>query len=526
MAHTRAHTAAQRALPSPASHNQGNRPQGIRPRKGRKRARTKYAQRNLHLTTPSETPDPQEQPAPVQSKGCKRKHSIEHALDADPDPDPKRPRTLPPRPTEDAFSEPAIGNGAYKHTSPVAFWVKKGRWPEEQDWPEETSETDFTMNRLLARKKSSSNLRKRSISATSTTPSDQKPREEKSAPYRDVRYPLLLQTKGSYMDISELGITDASKHLVRDLLSGDQPVPKETLFDDDIFVDACRNLENKNEARIIQDISRLIVPSAESLTLRNKKYKRLVESVNEGWNNSIPLTSTRPQPDYSVGFRRNAFTEDQLAKLSPFIGDFIAGDQSLFMATYYMYFPFLTCEVKCGAAALDIADRQNAHSMTLAVRGIVELFRAVNCEDKVNQKILAFSVSHDHTSVRIYGHYPVIAGKDIKYYRHPIHKFDFTALDGKDKWTAYRFTKNVYDTWMPKHFENICSAINQLPSDLDFDVPPLSEATGLSQDLGNLMRSDASCASIPDERGSQSSNAEQQAVTPGTSFSEPKRRKG
>ena len=44
------------------------------------------------------------------------------------------------------------------------------------------------------------------------------------------------------------------------------------------------------------------------------------------------------------------------------------------MATYYMYFPFLTCEVKCGAAALDVADRQNAHSMTLAVRGIVELF--------------------------------------------------------------------------------------------------------------------------------------------------------
>ncbi|KAH6614586.1 hypothetical protein B0J18DRAFT_494180 [Chaetomium sp. MPI-SDFR-AT-0129] len=265
------------------------------------------------------------------------------------------------------------------------------------------------------------------------------------------------------------------------------------------------SLENKNEARIIQDISRLIVPSAESLALWNKNYKRLVESVNEGWNNSVPLTSTRPQPDYSVGFKRDAFTEDQLAKLSPFIGNFIAGDQSFFMGTYYMYFPFLTCEVKCGAAALDIADRQNAHSMTLAVRSIVKLFCTVKREDEVNRKILAFSVSHDHQSVRIY--------------------------DGKEKWTTYQFTKNVYDTWMPKHFENICSAIDQLPSDLNFDVPPLSEATGLSQDLGNLMQSDASCASLPDERGSQSSNAEQQAVTPGTSFSEPKksepkRRKG
>ncbi len=33
-----------------------------------------------------------------------------------------------------------------------------------------------------------------------------------------------------------------------------------------------------------------------------------------------------------------------------------------------MYFPFLTCEGKCGAAALDIADRQNAYNMVLSKR--------------------------------------------------------------------------------------------------------------------------------------------------------------
>ena len=60
-----------------------------------------------------------------------------------------------------------------------------------------------------------------------------------------------------------------------------------------------------------------------------------------------------------------------------------------------MYFPFLTCEVKCGAAALDIADRQNAHSMTMAVRGIVELFRLVKREKELHREILAFSISHD-----------------------------------------------------------------------------------------------------------------------------------
>ncbi|KAM3501710.1 hypothetical protein MY11210_009301 [Beauveria gryllotalpidicola] len=330
------------------------------------------------------------------------------------------------------------------------------------------------MEHLLARKKSLSSLsRKRSNSATSTTPSDQKPREEKSAPYRDVRYELLLQTKGTYMATSEHGITHTSKRFVQDLLEEDQPVPKDTVFDDITFADACRNLHAKNEARVIQDISRLIVPSAEALALRTKHLKHLVESVNEGWNNSIALTGTRPQPDYSVGFRRDAFSEDQLTRLLPFIGDFIGGDQSFFMATYYMYFPFLTCEVKCGAAGLDVADRQNAHSMTLAVRAVSELFRAVKREAEVHREILAFSVSHDHRSVRIYGHYPVIDGKDTKYYRHLIRTFDFTELDGKEKWTAYRFTRNVYDSWMPSHFKRICSAIDELPADLDLDDPSL-----------------------------------------------------
>ncbi|EON96493.1 hypothetical protein UCRPA7_8012 [Phaeoacremonium minimum UCRPA7] len=340
------------------------------------------------------------------------------------------------------------------------------------------------MEHALARKRSLTSLRrKRSDSATSTTPSDQKPREEKSAPYRDARYEILLATKGTFMETSEEGIAEESKQLYRDLLEGDHHFPQGTIFDGDVFERAYKNFHSKNEARIIQDISRLLVPSAETLSLYSKELRILTESVNEGWNNSIALTGTRPQPDYSVGFRREAFTDDQLTKLSPFIGDFIAGDLSFFMATYYMYFPFLACEVKCGAAALDVADRQNAHSMTVAARGIVELFRLVKRENEVHRQVLAFSVSHDHRSVRIYGYYPVIDEKDTKYYRHPIYMFDFTALDGRDKWTIYQFVKNVYDTWVPDHFKRICSVIDQLPSKIDFGVAAFSDSTGLSQDV-------------------------------------------
>ncbi|RYO82345.1 hypothetical protein DL762_006666 [Monosporascus cannonballus] len=474
-------------------------------------------------------PMSQDLPAPVQNKGCKRKQLIENAFEPNSDSDQKRQRTSRTYAAENTFNEPAVCSDSPKQIDPIAFWTKEGRWPEEQCWPEEVSETDPTMEHLLARKKSSSNLsRKRSNSATSMTPSDQKPREEKSAPYRDPRYKTLLATKGAYMDESDLGIMEKSKETYYALLNSDQKVPKNSLFQDGIFKKTYRKVEDRNETRVIRDITPLIVPSAEILCSYGAEHLDiLIESVNEGWNNSIPLTSTRPQPDYSVGFRRGAFTEDQLTKLSPFIGNFIAGDQSLFMATYYMYFPFLTCEVKCGAAALDVADRQNAHSITLAVRAVAELFRAVKRENEVHRQILGFSISHDHQSVRIYGYYPVIDGKDIKYYRHPIRKFDFTELDGKEKWTAYRFTKNVYDVWMPAHFKMICSAIDQLPSNLDFDVASLPE-TGLSQDLRSqhLSQSDAGSVPLFVEQDSRSSNTGQ--GTPGTSFTDPgaaKRRK-
>ncbi|KAL2056085.1 hypothetical protein ABVK25_003728 [Lepraria finkii] len=132
-----------------------------------------------------------------------------------------------------------------------------------------------------------------------------------------------------------------------------------------------------------------------------------------------------------------------------------------------MYFPFFTCEVKCGAAALDVADRQNTYSMTVAVRALIELFRSVKREKELDWEILAFSLSHDHRSVRIYGHYPVIEGEKTTFYRHPIHEFSFTALDGKEKWTAHKFVRNVYNHHSLKLHNIICLGIDDLPADAE-----------------------------------------------------------
>ncbi|PQE08397.1 reverse transcriptase protein [Rutstroemia sp. NJR-2017a WRK4] len=386
------------------------------------------------------------------------------------------------------------------------------------------------MNHLLARKKSSSSFRGKqseagSAAPSSTTPSDQKPREAKSSPYARPSYETVLATKGSFMGKFELGITDESKRLCRTLLEAEQSVPQETLFRDDLFEETCETVRARNEAMVVRDISPLICPSAQVLRIYGAKHlKPLNESVNEGWNSAIPFYGPRPQPDYSVGFGRSAFTDDQLEKLRPFVGEVTDIFTSYFMATWQMYFPFLTCEVKCGAAALDIADRQNAHSMTLAVRGTVELFRLVKREKELHREILAFSISHDHRTVRIYGHYPVIDGKKTTFYRHPIHTFDFTALDGKEKWTAYKFTKNVYDIWMPTHLERICSVIDDLPPDLDFEVSQQSELgeSGLSQGFENHYLSDQTShdAASLREAGSQSSPVGSRDVPSDTSLSQ------
>ena len=47
----------------------------------------------------------------------------------------------------------------------------------------------------------------------------------------------------------------------------------------------------------------------------DKRFNVLAESVNEGWNNSIPIIKPRPQLDYAAGFGRSAFLNNYFSKL-------------------------------------------------------------------------------------------------------------------------------------------------------------------------------------------------------------------
>lgn len=98
----------------------------------------------------------------------------------------------------------------------------------------------------------------------------------------------------------------------------------------------------------------------------------MIETVDESWIKSIPLVKgPRPKPDLAVGIKPSAFTSDQRKKLQPSIGDWQT--TSCLVATDEMYFPFLVAEVNCGNEAINIADRQNAHSAAVAENAIVKL---------------------------------------------------------------------------------------------------------------------------------------------------------
>ena len=349
------------------------------------------------------------------------------------------------------------------------------RWVEEGSWSGGNFDQDSNMAQSLTRKRSTPSLSKHEsdISGVSL-------REGNNPLVKSRRYEQILVSAGIYMDDDDkVATTNESKVLCQNLLNADQTVPHDSLFNDDLFRRVCQRVRNKNEARVIRDLSPLLVPSAEILYLRGAtNLEHLIETVDESWIKSIPLIKgPRPQPDFAVGLKSSAFTSDQLKKLQPSIGDWQT--TSRLVATDEMYFPFLTAEVKCGNEALDIADRQNAHSAAVAANAVVELYRLVSRQDELHQKILTFSISHDHRAVRIYGHYVLVDGKDTSFYRHLIQDFSIVNQDGKDKWTAYKFTLSVYHDFRRIHHERITSAADQLPDPEVFVVQPLSPQSNI-----------------------------------------------
>lgn len=291
-------------------------------------------------------------------------------------------------------------------------------------------------------------------------PKDRWPAEPKSAQYRDALWSIVYNKNKTFMWEFHEGLAEGSLGLCKELLEREQLPPRISLFDDDVIHEISVRSQRRNETRVFRDITPLIAPSAELIALRgDKELDILCESTNEIWTYSQQLLQYQPQPSYSVGFKALAFTELQFTKVTEFFEDRCTSETSPIMGTSHMFFPCFSCEI----GGFEITRRQNTHNVTIGMRAVVDLFRGVKRESEVHRQILAFSISHDSCEAEIVAHYPVILGETTEFYQQVIASFVFT--DSRfDKWTAYRFTKNMYEVWMPAQFQWICSAINQLPN--------------------------------------------------------------
>ena len=314
--------------------------------------------------------------------------------------------------------------------------------------------------------------KKISFSALSYT---QSVKEGENPPPYTPAYENVLAKAGIFMHqhLGQAPISNTCQELCATLLDGEYELPEHSLFEDDMFWTTMESVRRRNEARVVRDITPLIVPSPELLYARRGilHLQHLTEEINAEWTKCICLAGPRPKPDYAIGFMSSAFTDDEITKLKSY-----TAPEKATQFTEHLYFPFILCEVKCGENGLNIADRQNAHSASMAVNAIVQLHRAASQAyelrqenqalprpEEIHRKILAFSISHDHTMVNIYGHYALIEGNRTTFYRHLVHSFNLTAMGGREKATAYNFIRETYNTFVPPHFERIRNLIALMP---------------------------------------------------------------
>jgi len=224
----------------------------------------------------------------------------------------------------------------------------------------------------------------------------------------------------------------------------------------------------------------------------------LIESTNEGWDNSIPVTNLCPQPDYSVGFRRSAFTDDQLKKIQPFVGELT--ETSYFMATYYMYFPLLTCVVQRHW----ISQISRMPTAQLLQRATVELFKLVKRENEIDRLL---DLAWPHSSEDIWSLRCSWRRQD--YFLPPL---DSQIWFHRTRWQREMGDIQIYEEclwYMDANSSKKNSSIVHIPPDVDFDISQ-SELHFSQQ---------SNTKSVPTQ-SSQLSYIDSTGVTPTTSFTE------
>lgn len=150
------------------------------------------------------------------------------------------PRNQPPRkqpqrkqPQREQTPTSSSTDSEGDESDPVAYWVRETVWPYAYIKP---GPNDEKMSRVLAKKKAGSRKRSEPSSMGSDT-------GDQNISYRSRRFVQVLRIHGCIMEMSKkYHISKESRDLCAALLDHGQELPRESLFDDDIFVTTCRGL--------------------------------------------------------------------------------------------------------------------------------------------------------------------------------------------------------------------------------------------------------------------------------------------
>ncbi|KAF2209205.1 hypothetical protein CERZMDRAFT_61562, partial [Cercospora zeae-maydis SCOH1-5] len=302
-----------------------------------------------------------------------------------------------------------------------------GQWP-----PIEANRGDGDRYGRLGKKRSSSQLRSSSYT--------QSVRDGESPQAWTLQHEEEMEEAGLVMKVyqTQAAITSECQRLCDNLKNRDCTPPRGPSFERDRLLKMLDLVRFRNEARLGMDQMR--------------------EAIDAEWTQCSTICGPRPKPDFVIGISSSAFAKDEKEKLRL---SHTSACPNLFPEN--MYYPFLICEVTGDDRPIQEAERQSMHSASIAVQAIVQLYKKISAADEVDRKILAFSVAHDYTTVKIFGHFARVEEQKLTFFRCHLYDANFATGFASNEWAKpYSIIRAIYDVFFPQHLARITGALNRL----------------------------------------------------------------
>ncbi|KXS94533.1 hypothetical protein AC579_9536 [Pseudocercospora musae] len=380
---------------------------------------------------------------PLQARKRKFSHDTSHVSVAEPLQKKSRKRkTTGPHHQDEAGSDDQYGLDV--------------RWDEYfGSWPVNIAEQSMSVREPRAVKRSYTPSRSNSYS--------QRVRDGDSPAAWTRKHEEKMEEVGLFMtaDRTQATITDECQRLCDRLLEAEYSMPESPAYHPDRLAKVLRRVRFRNESRVVRDVMPIVVPSPELLHIDgHAEVDNICEAMNAEWTQCDTLCGPRPKPDFVGGISATEFTKEEKEKLQL---SHTSACPNLFPEN--MYFPFLICEVKGSDRPIEEAERQAMHSASIAIRAVIELFRKVSATAEVHQKVLAFSVTHNHSMVMIFAHFATIDGEKTSFYRRLVHLNRFAEDLEFTTWAkAYKIVRAIYEHFAPQHIHRIRSVLSRMRS--------------------------------------------------------------